>query len=68
MYKFTDGILLNAYISPNWSASLAVPLIQIFKTTDTEWVIRTVHVFKSENNGTIAASNGNNVPIIIYYI
>lgn len=68
LYKFTNGILINAYINPAVNASSSIPLIQIYKTTDTEWVIRTILVYTSDINGSIADSNGMNVSIIIYYI
>lgn len=68
LYKFTNGILINAYINPAVNASSSIPLIQIYKTTDTEWVIRTILVYTSDINGSTADSNGMNVSIIIYYI
>ena len=45
-----------------------IPLIQIYRNTDTEWIIRAIIVYRSELNGDVATSNGYNTKIAIYYI
>ena len=45
-----------------------IPLIQIYRNTDTEWIIRAIRVYKSETNGDVATSNGYNINLTIYYI
>ena len=45
-----------------------IPLIQIYKNKDTEWIIKVIKVYKSETNGGTANSNGIYTKITIYYI
>ena len=45
-----------------------IPLIQIYKNTDTEWIIKVIRVYKSEYNGDTARSDGIYTKITIYYI
>lgn len=45
-----------------------IPLIQIYKNTDTEWIIKVIEVYISEVNGSTATSIGLNTKITIYYI
>lgn len=45
-----------------------IPLIQIYKNTDTEWIIKVIKVYKSETNGDTANSFGIYTKITIYYI
>ena len=45
-----------------------IPLIQIYKNTDTEWIIRAILVYTSESNGNTANGIGLNTKITIYYI
>ena len=49
-------------------SSQSIPLIQIYKNTDTEWIIKVIKVYKSETNGSTANSNGIYTKITIYYI
>ena len=46
----------------------SIPLIQIYKNTDTEWIIRVIRVYTSESSGNTASSIGLNTKITIYYI
>lgn len=66
-YTFTNGILINACM---WKidSSQSIPLIQIYKNTDTEWIIKVISVYTSEINGSTASSIGRNTKITIYYI
>ena len=66
-YTFTKGILINACM---WRIDRisSIPLIQIYKNTDTEWIIKVIKVYKSEHNGDTASSDGLNTKITIYYI
>ena len=66
-YTFTKGILINACM---WKIdnSYGIPLIQIYKNTDTEWIIKVISVYTSEFNGSTANSNGIYTKIAIYYI
>ena len=66
-YFFNKGILINAYM---WKIDnlYGIPLIQIYKNTDTEWVIKVIKVYKSEFNGDTASDYGLNTKITIYYI
>ena len=45
-----------------------IPLIQIYKNTDTEWIIKVIQVYTSESNGDTANDDGLNTKITIYYI
>ena len=45
-----------------------IPLIQIYRNTDTEWIIRAIIVYKSETNGHVATNDGYYTKIAIYYI
>lgn len=45
-----------------------IPLIQIYKNTDTEWIIKVIQVYTTEFNGDTANSNGIYTKIAIYYI
>ena len=45
-----------------------IPLIQIYKNTDTEWIIKVILVYTSESNGSTASGIGINTKITIYYI
>lgn len=66
-YIFTKGILINACM---WKIDdlSDIPLIQIYRNTDTEWIIRAIIVYKSETNGYVATSDGYYTKIAIYYI
>ena len=66
-YTFTKGILINACM---WRIDgiSSSPLIQIYKNTDTEWIIRVIRVYTSESSGNTASSIGLNTKITIYYI
>ena len=46
----------------------SIPLIQIYRNTDTEWIIRAIKVYRSEFNGDTASSDGIYTKITIYYI
>lgn len=46
----------------------SIPLIQIYKDTDTKWIIKVIRVYTSEINGSTADSAGYNTKITIYYI
>ena len=48
--------------------SSIIPLIQIYRNTDTEWIIRAIKVYRSELNGDIADKDGIYIKIAIYYI
>lgn len=67
-YFFNKGILINAYMWEIDNSQISIPLIQIYKNTDTEWIIKVIKVYKSEHNGSIANSDGIYTKIAIYYI
>ena len=46
----------------------SIPLIQIYKDTDTKWIIKVISVYTSEINGSTASNIGYNTKITIYYI
>lgn len=66
-YTFTKGILINACM---WKIDnlYGIPLIQIYKNKDTEWIIKVIRVYTSEHNGDTADSDGIYTKIAIYYI
>ena len=66
-YTFTNGILINACM---WKVNSyqSIPLIQIIRNTDTEWIIKVISVYTSEVNGSTASGIGINTKITIYYI
>ena len=66
-YFFNKGILINAYMWKNDNL-YGIPLIQIYKNTDTEWIIKVIRVYESEHNGDTANSDGIYTKITIYYI
>lgn len=67
-YIFTKGILINACMWRINNLQHTIPLIQICKNTDTEWIIKVIKVYTSEFNGSTASSFGFNTKITIYYI
>lgn len=53
-----------------WENNLqyTIPLIQIYKNTDTVWIIKVIRVYTTETNGDTADSFGIYTKITIYYI
>lgn len=63
-YTFTKGILINACMwKTDTSYGAIIPVIQIYKNTDTEWIIKVISV-----GSNTASSLGINAKITIYYI
>lgn len=67
-YFFNKGILINACMWKIDNLQRTIPLIQIYKNTDTEWIIKVIQVYTTEFNGDTANSNGIYTKIAIYYI
>ena len=67
-YIFTKGILINACMWKINNLQYIIPLIQIYKNTDTEWIIKVIQVYTSESNGDTSNDDGLNTKITIYYI
>ena len=66
-YTFTKGILINACMwKTDNSYGAIIPLIQIYKNTDTEWIIKVISV--SVSGSSASSSLGLNTKITIYYI